>query len=484
MVDFLHVLSPLWSGECPCSPGVTLRFISFVIGGAYWCLGGVLESAREIWQKALGELQTQVSRANFTTWLGNSHGVSFENGTFIVGTPSAFVAEWLARRLHSLVRKTLTHVVGVDTDVQFVVHDIVKTSPRPQLQSVRADGGVSAPVRTDNLNLRYTFDSFIVGACNRLAYATALEIAENPLSSFNPLYIYGGTGQGKTHLLQAIGHSARQADREVLYTTAERFTDEFVLAVKQKLVEEFHARFAPLSLLLFDDIQFLATKKQTQQCFYHIFDELLQRGCRIAVAGDQHPREVQLLGEKLRSRLESGMVACIQPPDLAARQAFLEARANECEIVIPADALQILANEVRGNVRQLEGAIVYLSAQARLTGGDINAQTVNKLLTGIASNGNGKSIIYAIADAFDVPVEDILGRKRDRKTVLARHAAMYLLRKERGYSFAQIGRELGNRNHATVLHGCNRLAAELAENPKLERQLSHISDQLSQSQSV
>ena len=440
-----------------------------------------MESAHEIWEKALGELQTQVSRANYNTWLGNSHGVSFENGTFIVGTPSVFVAEWLTRRLNSLVRKTLTHVVGNETDVQFVVRDTTRPAARPQLQSAHADGGISTAARTDNLNLKYTFDTFIVGACNRLAYATALEIAENPLSSFNPLYLYGGTGQGKTHLLQAIGHSARQADRDVHYTTAERFTDEFVLSVKQKQVEEFHARFASLSMLLFDDIQFLAGKRQTQQCFYHIFDELLQRGCRIAVSGDKHPRDVQLLGEKLQSRLESGMVVCIQPPELAARQAFLEARAAESDIVIPNDALQLLANEVRGNIRQLEGAIVYLSAQARLTGGEINAQTVHKLLTGVASNGNGKSLIYAVADSFDVPVEDILGKKRDRKTVLARQAAMHLLRRERGYSYAQIGRELGNRNHATVMHGCDRLAAELAQNPKLERQLSRIADQVSQS---
>ncbi len=443
-----------------------------------------MESAHEIWQKALGELQTQVSRANFNTWLSNSYGVSFENGTFIVGTPSAFVAEWLTKRLHPLVRKTLTHVAGLDADVQFIVHDAVKPLARPRLQSARADGGVITPIRTDNLNLKYTFDSFVVGACNRLAYATALEIAENPVSAFNPLYIYGGTGQGKTHLLQAIGHSARKAEREVMYTTSERFTDEFVLAVKQRQLESFHARFTSLSLLLFDDIQFLANKRQTQQCFYHIFDELLQRGCRIAVAGDEHPREVQLLGEKLRSRLESGMIACIQPPDPLARQAVLEAKATECGIVLPADVLQLLANEIRGNIRQLEGAIVYLSAKAKLTGEEISAQTVHRLLTGTASNGNGKSVIYAVADAFDVSVEDILGPKRDRKTVLARHAAMYLLRKERGYSYAQIGRELGNRNHATVLHGCNKLAAELPQNPKLERQLSRISDQLSQSEAV
>ena len=443
-----------------------------------------MESTHDIWQKALGELQTQVSRANYNTWLRNSHGVSYENGVFVVGTPSAFVAEWLTRRLHSLVRKTLTHVTGSETDVKFVVSDITQAQRRPQLRSALADGGAVAPARVEHCNSRFTFDNFVVGACNRLAYATALETAENPLSTFNPLYVYGGTGQGKTHLLQAIAHSAQQRDREVLYTTAERFTDEFVMAVKQKRVEEFHARFRMLSLFLFDDIQFLANKRQTQQCFYHIFDELFQRNCQIAVAGDHHPRDMQLLLDKLRSRLESGMVACIQPPDLDARLAFLEAKAAESDIVVPPDALRLLAEEVRGNVRQLEGAIVYLSAQTRITGDPINAQSVHRLLTSICTSGDGMAIIHAVSNVFDVPVEELIGKKRDRRTSLARHVAMYVMRKETlitafvGTSLEEIGHELGDRNHATVLHGYNKILNELGENPRLERQLARVIEHL------
>ena len=437
-----------------------------------------MESTREIWQKALGELQTQISRANYNTWLRDSHGVSYDNGLFVVGTPSAFVAEWLTKRLHSLVRKTLTSVTGSETDVQFVVHDLTPAHHRPQLSSALADGGAVAPAPVETNNARFTFENFVVGACNRLAFATALETAENPLSTFNPLYLYGGTGQGKTHLLQAIAHSAQQHDREVLYITAERFTDEFVMAVKQKRVEEFHARFRTLALFLFDDIQFLANKRQTQQCFYHIFDDLHQRNCQIAVAGDHHPREMQLLAEKLRSRLESGMVACIQPPDLDSRVAFLEAKALESDIVVPPDALRLLAEEVRGNVRQLEGAIVYLSAQARITGDPISAQSVHRLLTNTSSSGESKSIIHAVADVFDVPVEDLIGKRRDKKTSLARHAAMYLMRKVTSCSLSEIGRELGDRNHATVLHGYNKMLKEITANPRLERQLARVMEQL------
>jgi len=439
-----------------------------------------LESTREIWQKALGELQTQVSRANYNTWLRDSHGVSYENGVFVVGTPSAFVAEWLTKRLHSLVRKTLTHVTGTETDVQFVVRESPSAPRRPQLSSAFADGAVAAsPACTENNGTcRFTFDNFIVGACNRLAFATAVETAENPLSTFNPLYVYGGTGQGKTHLLQAIATSARQRERDVLYMTAERFTDEFVMAVKQKRVEEFHSRFRSLSLFLFDDIQFLANKRQTQQCFYHIFDELHQRNCQIAVAGDHHPREMPMLGEKLRSRLESGMVACIQAPDLESRLAFLEAKAQESNIVLPPDALKLLAEEVRGNMRQLEGAIVYLSAQARLTGEVINARTVHRLLTSVTSSGESRCILQAVAEVFDVSVEDLIGKKRDKKTSLARHAAMYLMRKTTSCSFADIGKELGDRNHATILHGYNKILTQLADNPRLEKQLSRVVEQL------
>ncbi len=448
-------------------------------------MGGVLESAQEIWQKALGELQTQVSRANYNTWLRNSYGASYGNGIFVVGTPSAFVAEWLTKRLHSLVRKTLSGVLGAEMDVQFIVQDRPPVQSAPQLHSAFADGGAVAPARTEYSNAsRFTFDNFVVGACNRLAYATALEAAENPLSTFNPLYIYSGTGQGKTHLLQAIAHSAQQSDREVIYITAERFTDDFVMAVKQKRMEDFHARFKTLSVFLFDDIQFLANKRGTQQCFYHIFDELHQRSCQIAVAGDHHPRDIQLLTEKLRSRLESGMVAAIQPPDLEARIAFLEFKAAESDIVIPPDALHLLAEEIRGNIRQLEGAIVYLSAQTRISGEPINAQTVHRLLTSITTCGEGKSIIHAVAEAFDVPFEDLLGKKRDKKTSYARHVAMYLMRTQTTSSFAEIGRELGDRNHATVLHGCNKVLSELAGNPKLERQLARIIEHLPSSRTT
>ncbi len=443
-----------------------------------------MESAHDIWQKTLGELQTQVSRANFNTWLRNSQGISFDDGVFVVGTPSAFVAEWLTRRLHSLTRKTLSHVTGTDTQIEFCVSDGSHLRQPTLSSGAVADGGVVSPASIDHNHSRCTFDNFIVGSCNRLAYATALEIAENPLSTFNPLYIYGGTGQGKTHLLQAIARSAERSGRGVRYTTAERFTDEFVMAVKQKRVEEFHARFKALSLFLFDDLQFLAGKRQTQHCFYHVFDELHQRNCLIAVAGDHHPRDIQFLSEKLRSRLESGMVACIQPPDLDSRISFLRARAADSDIEVPADAVRLLAEEVRGNMRQLEGAIVYLSAQARISGDPITAQSVHRLLTSISTSGAGKAIIHAVADLFDAPVDNLISKKRDKRTAFARHVAMYLMRKHTGSSFSEIGRELGNRNHATVLHGYNRIALELTRNPKLARQLSRISSQLPDSQDM
>ncbi len=442
-------------------------------------------SAHEIWQKALGELQTQVTRANFNTWLRNSHGVALDNGVFIVGTSNAFVAEWLTKRLYSLVRKTVTHVVGQELDVRFEVRDLQRPQRRVQARANYADGGAAvASASIDPINGRCSFDTFVVGNCNRLAFAAALELAENPCTTFNPLYIYGSTGQGKTHLLKAIGHTTRSAGRDILYMTAERFTDEFVLAVKRKRIEEFNSRFKSPTVFLFDDIQFLAGKRQTQQCFYHIFDELHQRGCQIALTGDHHPRDMQALGDKLQSRLESGMVACIQPPDFESRLSFLKSKSAESAVETPDDALRILAEEVRGNMRKLEGAVVYLSAQARLTGEPINPQTVNRLLNSVSTPGDGQPIIHAVSDAFDVSIEDLLAKKRDRKTALARHVAMYLMRTESGLSFSEIGRELGGRNHATVLHGIKKITDDLTANARLEKQVRRITQKLDESRDV
>ena len=432
-----------------------------------------MEPAREIWQRVLGELQVQVSKANYTTWLKNSHGVSCQEDTFVVGVPSAFVAEWLTKRLHSLIRKTLAEIIGRDVDVQFTVHN----QDQPQGDLVHAnqtDGGISTKAKIARFNPKYTFDNFIVGDCNHLAYAAALEIAENPGRTYNPFFIYGSTGQGKTHLLHAIGHKATSKGLQAIYISADRFTNEFVLAIKQRQVEEFRNQFNSIYILLFDDIQFIANKKQTQQCFFHVFNELYNNNCQIAITSDCAPQDMTLLSNKLKSRLACGLITSIEPPDFDTRLSILRAKAKEMMTSISEEVLQLLTERIEGNVRQLEGALIYLTAQAKLTGEEPTPQRINRLLTSITSKQDRKVILQTVVDYFNLPIEELIGKKRDRKTALARRAVIYLIREERNCSFAEIGKELGNRTHVAIAHSYKKMANEINANQELKARIMEI----------
>jgi chromosomal replication initiator protein len=432
-----------------------------------------LEPAREIWQRVLGELQIQVSKANYTTWLKSSQGISCQEYAFVVGVPSAFVAEWLTKRLHSLIRKTLAGIIGRDIDVKFTVHNQDQLHGH-LLYANQTDGGISTKAKIDRFNPKYTFDSFIVGDCNRLAYAAALEIAENPGRVYNPFLIYGSTGQGKTHLLHAIGHKATSNGLQATYISADRFTNEFVLAIKQRQVEEFRNQFKSIHTLLFDDIQFIANKKQTQQCFFHVFNELYNNDCQIAITSDCAPQDMTLLSNKLKSRLACGLITSIEPPDFDTRLSILRVKAKGLMTSISEEVLQLLTERIEGNVRQLEGALIYLTAQAQMTGEELTPQRINRLLTSITSKQDRKVILQAVADYFNLSTEDLIGKKRDRKTALARRAATYLMREERNCSFAEIGRELGDRTHVAIAHGYKKMANEIDVNKELKARMMQI----------
>ena len=433
-----------------------------------------MEAAKEIWQKVLGELQIQVSRANYATWLKNSYGISCQEDSFLVGVPNAFVAEWLTKRLYALVRKTLAQVIGRDVDIRFTVHSQGHVQGHPVFPGSQTDGGTTTRAKTGRFNAKHTFDSFVVGESNRLAHAAALEVAENPGLAYNPLFIYGDTGYGKTHLLHAIGHKAVGNGLEVIYTTAEQFTSEFVVAVKKRLVEEFRDRFKSIEILLFDDIQFIANKKQTQQSFFHIFNELHNSSKQVVITADRPPQDMDLLSNKLKSRLQCGLTTGLQAPDYESRLSILRAKAEEAMAPISEEVLELLAERVRGSARQLEGALIYLGAQAKLTGRELTRQTVNILLTSITGKQDTKLTVQATAEYFALSVEELTGNSRNRKTSLARQIAMYLMRQESNYSFAEIGRELGHRNHATIIHGYQKIAAEIMVNSKLRGQIMDI----------
>jgi chromosomal replication initiator protein len=435
-----------------------------------------LHSAKEIWRRALSELQVQVSKPNYTTWLCDSQGLSYQDNVFIVGVPNVFVAEWLARRLYPLVRKTLIDITGKDVDVQFMVHNPEHLSASPVAS--QTDGGTSTKATQYRFNPKYTFDNLVVSDFNRLAYAAAVEVAENPGSSYNPLFIHSSTGQGKTHLLHAIGHLTTNSGLHAAYTTAEQFASEFVSAVRENQVDKFRSKFRSIQVLLFDDIHFLVDKKQTLQCFFHTFNELYSNNRQIVITADCAPEDMETLSNKLRSRLEGGLVVDIQPPDFQTRLDILRAKTEKTMLHQLDGVLHVVAEKVGENVRQLEGALVYLTAQAKLTGTNLTPQAINKLLTSTTRKQDTRVLLQEVADYFNFSTEDLIGRRRDRKTALARHVAIYLMREEYNGSLTEIGRELGGRNHATILHGYKKIAGELNTNPGLVTQIAEIKDKI------
>jgi chromosomal replication initiator protein len=440
-----------------------------------------LESAKEIWQTALGKLQIQVSKANYTTWLSDSQGLSCHNNVFVVGVPNVFVAEWLSKRLYPVVRKTLVDITGKDVDVRFEVRNREQLATGPLI--AQTDGGTSSKATQYRFNPKYTFDNFVVSDSNRLAYAAAVEVAENPGSSYNPLFIHSTTGQGKTHLLHAIGHLTTNNGLQAAYIAAEQFANEFVLAVREKQVDKFRSKFRSIHIFLFDDVHFLLDKKQTLQCFYHTFNELYSNNRQIVITGDCAPQNMHPLSNKLKSRLEGGLVVDLQPPDLDTRLNILRAKAEKLMTSELEGVLHIVAEKVYENVRQLEGALVYLTAQAKLSGADITPETVNKLLTSMTSKQDITQLLRTVADYFSIPPEELTNKKRDKKTTLARHVAIYLLREGHNCSLSEIGKELGGRNHATILHGYEKIANELIINPHLSDQIADIRERLSSQQS-
>lgn len=441
--------------------------------------------AEKIWQSALGELQIQVSKANYNTWLKDSRGIDYDNGVFTVAVPSAFIAEWLKGRLYSVVRRILSTITGKNTEVVFQVQ-AVNRDPVTGRDRLMPDGGTSvkerpAASRINGFNTKLTFKTYVAGDCNLLPYTASMEIAENPGGVFNPLFIYGSTGTGKTHLLHAIGQAARSRGVNALYMSVEQFTNEFITAIRNKKTEEFRNKFSKVDILLLDDIQFLSGKNQTQECIVHIFNDFLADNRQLVVSCDRPPREIESLNVRLRSRLEGGLVADIYPPDHKTRLAILALKSSLLQTRFDDDILNFLATNFHGSVRVLEGALIRLSTYSRMNDTALDIDSIKKFLNDMiaASRQNSghytaAAVINAVADYFAVPPDDITGKKRDLKTSRARHIVMYLLRQQNHTNLAEIGRILGNRDHSTVIHGYDRIAINIGSDSQLSKSIEDI----------
>ena len=428
-------------------------------------------SAQQIWEAALGELQIQVSKSNYRTWLEKTVGLGYQDNQFVIGVPNTFVAEYLDKKQRSLIEKTLIGVTSRKVEVLFQIDGSEQTS-----------SGSSALTKevSPKFNPKYTFDAFITGNCNRLAYAAALAIAESPGHSYNPLFIYGGSGLGKTHLLHAIGHMALAHHTRLLYVSGEQFTNEFIQAIQLRKTEEFRNKYRKVDMLLIDDINFITGKEQTQECFFHTFNELHNNNRQIAVTSDRSPKAMPLLEERLCSRFQWGLTVDIQPPEIKTRLAILQAKAKQRGQDIASDVLDFIAQRIEQNVRELEGSLNRVIAYAKLLRALVTPELAAKALESIATRPSpgtaitASEIIEAVADIFQIAPAELKGRKRDKETALSRQVAMYLIKEETHSSLAKIGHELGNRNPATVSHACDKIASEIDASPYLMHKISDI----------
>lgn len=433
---------------------------------------------QEIWETALGEIQVQVSKPNYRTWFGKTTGLSYQDNEFVIGVPNTFVAEYLEKNQRSLIEKALMGPTSSGTRIVFQVNG--NSHNRQGTSEAKQEIPTDAPTYVTRFNPNYVFDSFIEGDSNRLARAAAQAVAQNPGHSYNPLFIYGGAGLGKTHLLHAIGHLALANHINVICTSAEQFTNEFVTSLRARNTEEFRNKFRNIGMLLIDDIHFISGKEQTEESFFHTFNELHNTNRQIVITSDCPPKSMPLLEERLRSRFLWGLIVDLQPPDFETRLAILQSKAQQRGINIGLDVLEFIAKLDQQNIRELEGSLNRVVAFAKLLRATPTTELAVRALEDIATKREATALITpafileAVANSFQMAQEDLKSRKRDKETVLARRVAMYLIRQETNCSLAQIAQELGNRDAAAVTNACKKITSDIKNNAYLKRKIRDI----------
>ncbi|HET7038121.1 MAG TPA: chromosomal replication initiator protein DnaA [Thermomicrobiaceae bacterium] len=450
--------------------------------------------ATQIWQAALSELEAQLSRANYETWLRNTQIITWEDDCATIGAPNSFAVDQLRSKFAVQIQSALSTIVGRTVAVQFDLLNGAQRARRPARQRERGATGSAEPapqqlelteIPEHGLNPRYTFEKFIVGPNNRLAHAAALAVADRPADKFNPLFIYGGVGLGKTHLLHAIGHRAlaRNPQLQIRYVSSETFTNEMVNAIRQNRNEEFRNRYRTIDILMVDDIQFIAGKESTQEEFFHTFNALHQSGKQVVLSSDRPPKEIQTLSDRLRSRFEGGLLADVQTPDLETREAILAEKGLEMNVVVTTDVLEYVARKVQSNIRELEGALNKIVVLGQLYGKPITLELAIEALTEVAREERRRQItpervIDAVTGYFKVSRRDLIGPGRRRDFVVPRQVAMYLMREETETSLVEIGQALGGRDHSTVMHGIEKMNRQLESDSRLRGDLLAIKEQL------
>jgi chromosomal replication initiator protein len=440
--------------------------------------------AQEIWEAALGELQLQVSKSNYRTWFKGTRAIACQDGQFTISVPNAFTAEYLDKKQRSLIEKTLLGLTGGNISVQFQLDAGPANPTTGTIHQQRNEPEDSS------YNPKYTFETYITGRCNRMAHSAALAAAQSPGQGYNPLFIYGGSGLGKTHLLQAIGNLAQANGVSVLYASGEQYTNDFITAIRERKMEEFHTKYREIDLLMIDDIHFIGGKEQTEENFFHTFNELHNSNRQIVATSDRPPRAMSLLEDRLRSRFEGGLAIDIQPPDLETRLSILKAKAENTGVELPSDVLEFIAKRIKKNVRELEGGLNRVIAYSRLLRIKPNVELATKALADISSNATDGSrssssiLLYTIASSFHLTPDDLAGRRRDKEVALARQVAMFLLKKQNNCSLAEIGAFFGGRSPSTVSHACEKISDSIKASPLLRRKIQDIKRKIHTAQRV
>ncbi len=439
-------------------------------------------SARQTWEAVLGRLQLQVTRPSFDTWLRGTVGVDINDQTLVVAVPTPFAAEWLERRMHALIEDAVGAVTDTSLGVTFQV-GAGSPSATPSAAPAASTTPMSsmsprASVTDAPLNPRYTFESFVVGGSNQLAYAASMAVADAPGQSYNPLFLYGAVGLGKTHLLQAIGSRAQAAGRSVAYVTCEQFTNEFLAAIKDRRTESFRARYRSADLLLIDDVQFISGKEGTQEGFFHTFNALHDSGRQIVLTCDRPPSALPLLEERLRSRFEWGLLADIGQPSLETRTAMLSTFAESAPVAVPREVIDFIAERTKSNVRLLQGSLNRVTAMAHFTNTPVTIELAQSALGVAAAQDLGesspKAIIAAVAAHFGLPQAALVSGRRDRAVAGARQIAMYVLNTHHKLSPDEIGSALGGRDRTTVLYSVKKVAKRLASDKPFADELGPL----------
>lgn len=449
-------------------------------------------SPEQAWKATLGELELQMTKATFNTWLKDAKLIAFENNEYVIGVRNDYAKDWLENRLRDTILRTLATIAGSKVLLRFVVWSDELIAPPPAVLSQETNLSPLSSQATSNgyyesggngqhgfntLNTKFTFSNFVVGSSNRLAHAAALSVAENPGLTYNPLFLYGGVGLGKTHLLHAIGHKCMQKGLTVRYISSETFTNDLVLSIRNKQMDQFRDRYRTLDVLMIDDIQFIAGKESTQEELFHTFNELHSQGRQVVISSDRPPKAMVTLEERLQSRFEWGLMADIQQPDLETRKAILQTKAEDNNMYIPDKILEAIAHHVRKNIRELEGALNKVMAYAQLSGRGVDEELVNVALADLIRQPpklTVEQVLKAVCDYYQVTMEDLVGNSRKRTITFPRQMAMYLTRTETAASLPLIGSYLGDRDHSTVLYGYEKVANSLETDVELQRNIMEI----------